>query len=44
MGAASTVTAGPAPRLGADTQAVLTGVLGLTPDAVAALRRDGVCG
>ncbi|MFM7141684.1 MAG: 2-methylfumaryl-CoA isomerase, partial [Alphaproteobacteria bacterium] len=35
--------AGPAPRLGADTAAVLCGVLGRSKDEVADLRRDGVC-
>jgi crotonobetainyl-CoA:carnitine CoA-transferase CaiB-like acyl-CoA transferase len=44
MGRTPTVVAGPAPRLGADTRAVLTGVLGLSRDDVAALVRDGVCG
>ncbi|MFM8409835.1 MAG: CoA transferase, partial [Alphaproteobacteria bacterium] len=35
--------AGPAPRLGADTDTVLRGVLGRSRDEVAELRRDGVC-
>jgi crotonobetainyl-CoA:carnitine CoA-transferase CaiB-like acyl-CoA transferase len=35
--------AGPAPRLGADTEAVLTGVLGLTLAEVRQLVADGVC-
>jgi len=33
----------PAPRLGADTEAILMRVLGLTRDEVAALAGDGVC-
>jgi crotonobetainyl-CoA:carnitine CoA-transferase CaiB-like acyl-CoA transferase len=33
----------PAPRLGADTEAILMRVLGLTRDEVAALADDGVC-
>ncbi len=33
----------PAPRLGADTEAVLTQLLGLSPDEVAALVATGVC-
>jgi benzylsuccinate CoA-transferase BbsF subunit len=37
-------TIGPAPGLGADTDAVLTGILGLAPDRVAALRSAGVFG
>jgi crotonobetainyl-CoA:carnitine CoA-transferase CaiB-like acyl-CoA transferase len=39
-----TLQVGPAPRLGADTEAVLTAVLGLERDEVAALIRDGICG
>jgi len=35
---------GPAPGLGADTDAVLTGILGLAPDRVAALRSAGAQG
>ena len=37
-------TLGPAPGLGADTDAVLTGILGLTPDRVAELRSAAVFG
>ncbi len=37
-------TIGPAPGLGADTDAVLTGILGVAPDRVAALRSAGVFG
>ena len=32
-----------APLMGADTEAVLTSVLGLSPDEVAQLVADGVC-
>lgn len=35
--------AGPAPRLGADTDAVLRGILGLDDATLAELRRDGTC-
>jgi len=35
--------AGPAPELGADTVDVLTGILGLTPEAARRLVADGVC-
>lgn len=35
---------GPAPALGGDTDAVLAQVLGLAPDAIAALRRSGALG
>jgi len=34
----------PSKELGADSEAVLTGWLGMTPDAVAGLRREGVLG
>lgn len=37
-------TAGPAPSLGADTDAVLLEVLALSPDAIAALHRSGALG
>ncbi len=36
--------AGPAPGLGADTDAVLRDVLGLAPDAIDPLRRSGALG
>ena len=36
-------TAGPSPRLGADTDAVLTRVLGLAADEVRDLIDEGVC-
>jgi crotonobetainyl-CoA:carnitine CoA-transferase CaiB-like acyl-CoA transferase len=36
-------TAGPAPLLGADTEAVLISVLGVSPDEVARLLEEGVC-
>jgi benzylsuccinate CoA-transferase BbsF subunit len=35
--------AGPAPRLGADTEAVLREILGIAGADIATLRRDGVC-
>ena len=35
---------GPAPELGADTDAVLTEVLDLSPDEISALRRLGALG
>jgi crotonobetainyl-CoA:carnitine CoA-transferase CaiB-like acyl-CoA transferase len=37
-------TAGPAPGLGADTDAVLTEILGYTQDDLAALRKSGALG
>jgi crotonobetainyl-CoA:carnitine CoA-transferase CaiB-like acyl-CoA transferase len=37
-------TSGPAPELGADTEMVLKGVLDLSPDRIAALRKSGAFG
>jgi 2-methylfumaryl-CoA isomerase len=44
LGRTPLVRPGPAPRLGADTEAVLVRVLGLTPGEVQRLEGDGVCG
>jgi crotonobetainyl-CoA:carnitine CoA-transferase CaiB-like acyl-CoA transferase len=44
MGRTPMVVAGPAPRLGADTETVLAEVLGMPAAEVARLRAEGVCG